>query len=149
MHLWIWLWLLCWIVKAENSVQSLFDRIAPDPSLSTFLDVLTGEEDMFQMLNSTHSQSLTIFCPVNQAFHDHTATRANLREFLQYHISMDTLKTLFRDETIRVHYYFFRQKIMLNEMATVDTGHVVEAINGIAYKIDQLLLQPTPLWIQA
>ncbi|OBZ81797.1 hypothetical protein A0J61_10154 [Choanephora cucurbitarum] len=144
----------------DESVQSLFDRIAPDPSLSTFLDVLTGEEDMFQMLNSTRSQSLTIFCPVNQAFHDHTEpTRANLREFLQYHIvpdylspdklkSMDRLKTLFRDETIRVHYYFFRQKIMLNEMATVDTGHAVEAINGIAYKIDQLLVQPTPLLLQ-
>ncbi|KAI8367080.1 FAS1 domain-containing protein [Blakeslea trispora] len=138
-----------------SSVQSLFDKIAPDPSLSTFLDVLTGEEDIFELLNSTHSQPLTIFCPVNQAFHDHAkSTRANLREFLQYHIvpihvspdklkSADTLKTLFSDKTIRVHYYFFSQRIMLNNIATVDTGNAIEAINGIAYKIDQLLLHPT------
>ncbi|KAI8058690.1 FAS1 domain-containing protein [Gilbertella persicaria] len=139
----------------KASVQSLFDKIAPDPSLSTFLDVLTGVEDIFQLINATHKQELTIFCPINGAFHDHVeSTRENLKEFLQYHIvpsyiepdnlkRVDTLKTLLDDETISVSYHFFSQRIVLNDLATVDTVHTIEAVNGIAYKIDHLLLRPT------
>lgn len=142
------------------SSQSLFDKLAPDPSLSTFMDVLTQVEDIFQLLNNTNDKennSFTVFCPVNSAFRNEldVYTREHLDEFLRNHIvptnkiDPDTLKrihsplkTLLPGQIIKVHYHTFSQKTMLNEKAMVDTNHPVEAINGIAYKIDHLL-RPT------
>ncbi|CAO3638709.1 unnamed protein product [Mucor hiemalis] len=138
--------------------QSLFDKLAPDPSLSTFMDVLTQVEDIFALLNSTEEDtSFTVFCPVNSAFRNelNVYTREHLEEFLRNHIvptnkiDPDTLKrlrsplkTLLPGQTIEVTHHFLSHKTMLNNHAMVDTLHPVEAASGIAYKIDHLL-RPT------
>ncbi|GAA5816033.1 hypothetical protein MFLAVUS_009555 [Mucor flavus] len=145
--------------KASFASQSLFDKLAPDPSLSTFMDVLTQVDDIFRMLNNSDNQSqqFTVFCPVNSAFRNEldVYTRAHLDEFLRNHVVPNNkldpetlkrvhapLKTLLRGQTITVKHHFFSQRTVLNERAMVDTKHAVEAVNGIAYKIDHLL-RPT------
>ncbi|KAI9028349.1 FAS1 domain-containing protein [Phycomyces nitens] len=133
--------------------QSLFDKLAPDPSLSTFLDILTRVDDIFDMFNNTESEPFTVFCPVNSAFGDHANgdIRANLKYFLLNHIvpsgkldqkdlrHTQKLNTMLEDQTIRVHHHVFLRKTVLNDKATVDTADPIEAINGIAYRIDQVL----------
>lgn len=146
--------------KASFASQSLFDKLAPDPSLSTFMDVLTQEKDIFELLNNTnnqHNQQFTVFCPVNSAFRNEldVYTRAHLEEFLKNHIVPNNkidpealkhvhspLKTLLPGQTIKVKHHLLSQKTILNEHAMVDTKHSVQAVNGIAYKIDHLL-RPT------
>ncbi|KAI8071964.1 FAS1 domain-containing protein [Thamnidium elegans] len=145
--------------KLAYASQSLFDKLAPDPSLSTFMDVLTQVDDIFRLLNNTNNQNqqFTVFCPVNSAFRNEldVYTRAHLEEFLQNHVVPNNkidpetlkhihspLKTLLPGQTIKVKHHFFSQRTMLNDHAMVDTSHTVEAVNGIAYKIDHLL-RPT------
>lgn len=138
--------------------QSLFDKLAPDPSLSTFMDVLTQIEDILGLLNSTEGESsFTVFCPVNSAFRNEldVYTREHLEDFLKNHIvptnkiDPDTLKrvrsplkTLLPGQSIKVTHHFLSHRTMLNNHAMVDTVHPIEAANGIAYKIDHLL-RPT------
>lgn len=139
--------------------QSLFDKIAPDPTLSTFMDVLTQNEDIFQLLNDSSTQGretvYTVFCPVNTAFRNDLDiyTREHLKEFLMNHIvPMDKildpktlqhttkpLKTMLKGQEIQVSHHFFSKKTLLNDHAVVDITHYVQAVNGIAYKIDHLL----------
>lgn len=145
--------------KASFATQTLFDKLAPDPSLSTFMNVLTQVDDIFRMLNNSdgHSQQFTVFCPVNSAFRNEldVYTRAHLDEFLRNHVVPNNkldpetlkrihapLKTMLRGQTITVKHHFFSQRTVLNGRAMVDTKHAVEAVNGIAYKIDHLL-RPT------
>ncbi|KAI9271255.1 FAS1 domain-containing protein [Helicostylum pulchrum] len=145
--------------KAAFASQSLFDKLAPDPSLSTFMDVLTQVDDIFRLLNNSDSQNgqFTVFCPVNSAFRNEldVYTRAHLDEFLRNHVVPNNkldpetlkriqypLKTMLRGQTIKVKHHFFSQRTVLNDHAIVDTKHAVEAVNGIAYKIDHLL-RPT------
>lgn len=142
--------------KSNSASQSLFDKLAPDPSLSTFMDVLTQVEDVFNLMNHTNddnSQLYTVFCPVNSAFRNELDiyTRSHLDDFLRNHIvpnikidsdslaQTDSLHTLFPGQLIPVRYDSSSQKIILNEHTVVDTSHPIEAINGIAYKIDHLL----------
>ncbi|KAL9559186.1 hypothetical protein PS6_000897 [Mucor atramentarius] len=147
--------------RASCSQQSLFDKLAPDPALSTFMDVLTQVDDIFKLLNNTDNtqdNQFTVFCPVNSAFRNEldVYTRDHLDAFLRNHIipnskiDADTLKrlhsplqTMLPGETIKVKYHFFSKRIMLNDHAMVDTN-AIEAINGIAYKINHLL-RPTEL----
>lgn len=143
----------------DCSSQSLFDKLAPDPSLSTFMDVLTQVDDIFKLLNNTNEEnnSVTIFCPVNSAFKNEldVYTREHLEDFLRNHIVPTSkidpatlkrihspLKTMLAGKTIHVEHHFFSHKTILNNHAMVDTTHYVEAINGFAYKIDHLL-RPT------
>lgn len=150
--------------KAGSTSQSLFDKLAPDPSLSTFMDVLTQVDDIFNMINHTDNDSnqvFTVFCPVNTAFRNELDiyTRNHLQDFLRNHIvpnskvdpdmlaKTNELNTLLEGQTITVKHHFFSQKTVLNDHALVDTSHAVEAINGIAYKIDHLL-RPTVVKIQ-
>ncbi|KAL0097835.1 FAS1 domain-containing protein [Phycomyces blakesleeanus] len=133
--------------------QSLFDKLAPDPSLSTFLDILTRVDDIFDIFNDTQSAPFTVFCPVNSAFGDHADAdiRANLKSFLRNHIvptgKLDSkslqhtqkLNTMLEDQTIQVHHHVFLRKTVLNDRATVDTVDPIEAANGIAYRIDEVL----------
>ncbi|KAK4515387.1 uncharacterized protein ATC70_010332 [Mucor velutinosus] len=142
--------------RASCFQQSLFDKLAPDPALSTFMDVLTQVDDIFKLLNNTDNaqdNQFTVFCPVNSAFQNEldVYTRDHLDDFLRNHIipnskiDADTLKrlhsplqTMLPGETIKVKYYFFSKRIVLNDHAIVDTD-AIEAINGIAYKINHLL----------
>ncbi|KAI7897726.1 FAS1 domain-containing protein [Cokeromyces recurvatus] len=134
--------------------QSLFDKLAPDPALSTFMDVLTQVDDVLQLINSTHDKTLyTIFCPINSAFQEFRLLYGhdNLDEFLRNHIvpherllpselpSRHVLPTLLDHQTIQVKYHYLSHKVVLNGHAQVDMKHVVEATNGIAYKINHLL----------
>jgi uncharacterized surface protein with fasciclin (FAS1) repeats len=145
--------------RLQSNKQSLFDKLAPDPSLSTFMDVLTQQEDIFHLLNSTDDNNnvLTVFCPVNSAFRNEldVYTRDHLNDFLRNHIvpnakldpemlrsTRKPLDTLLQGQQIQVRYHYFSRKLVLNNHATVDTAHSVQAINGIAYKIDHLL-RPT------
>jgi uncharacterized surface protein with fasciclin (FAS1) repeats len=144
-----------------DNPQSLFDKLAPDPALSTFMDVLTQMDDIFQLLNDTTTPSdtvYTVFCPVNSAFRNEldVYTREHLKEFLMNHIVPSNkiidpeslkrikqpLKTLLPGQTIQVSHHFFSKRTLLNDHAMVDTDHYVQAVNGIAYKIDHLL-RPT------
>lgn len=142
--------------RSQSTKQSLFDKLAPDPSLSTFMDVLTQQEDIFKLLNNTNENAdvFTVFCPVNAAFRNEldVYTRDHLNDFLRNHIvpnanldpktlasTRKPLDTLLGGEQIHVKYRYFSQKVVLNNHATVDTAHPVNAINGIAYKIDHLL----------
>lgn len=142
----------------DCSTQSLFDKLAPDAYLSTFMDVLTQVDDIFKLLNNTDEQNtvLTIFCPVNSAFKNEldVYTRDHLEEFLRNHIVMskidpDSLKRIhsplktLSGSPLLVKHRFFSHKTILNDHALVDTDHYVEAINGFAYKIDHLL---RPTW---
>ncbi|CAO3699745.1 unnamed protein product [Rhizopus stolonifer] len=145
--------------KSNSASQSLFDKIAPDPSLSTFMDVLTQSSDIFNLLNHTDTDQnilFTVFCPVNSAFRNEldVYTRNHLIDFLKNHIvpnnkmdpdtlaEMDSFGTLLDGQKISVKYHMITKRIVLNDKAEVDTDHSVEAINGIAYKIDHLL-RPT------
>ncbi|CAO3689729.1 unnamed protein product [Rhizopus stolonifer] len=70
--------------RASSASQSLFDKLAPDSSLSTFMDVLTQIEDIFNLLNhtdTTNDQQFTVFCPVNNAFREELDiyTRSHLK----------------------------------------------------------------------
>ncbi|KAG1450159.1 hypothetical protein G6F56_008425 [Rhizopus delemar] len=139
--------------RASSVNQSLFDKLAPDSSLSTFMDVLTQIEDIFNLLNHTditNDQQFTVFCPVNNAFREELDiyTRSHLRDFLRNHIVLGKLDpealakthsvdTLLPGQTISIKYHFFSKKTILNGHAVVDTN--VEAVNGIAYKINHLL----------
>ena len=145
--------------KTACSQQSLFDKLAPDPALSTFMDVLTQVDDIFQLINNTDNtkdNQFTVFCPVNSAFRNEldVYTRGHLDEFLRNHIipnnkiDAETLKrlhsplqTMLKGETIKVKYHYFSKRIILNDQAIVDTN-AIEAVNGIAYKINHLL-RPT------
>jgi uncharacterized surface protein with fasciclin (FAS1) repeats len=145
--------------RLQSNKQSLFDKLAPDPALSTFMDVLTQQEDIFNLLNNTNENSdvFTVFCPVNSAFRNEldVHTRDHLNDFLRNHIvpnakldpetlryTRSPLGTMLDGQPIRVKYHYFSRKTVLNGHATVDTAHPVQAINGIAYKIDHLL-RPT------
>lgn len=145
--------------KSNSEGQSLFDKLAPDPSLSTFMDALTQVEDIFNLLNHTdtdNNQVYTVFCPVNSAFKKEldVYTRSHLEAFLRNHIvpnvkldpnslnKAHSLDTLLPGQSISVKYHFFSKRTVLNKNANVDINHPVEAINGIAYKIDHLL-RPT------
>lgn len=136
--------------------QSLFDKLAPDTTLSTFMDVLMQVDDVLQLLNDSKStsSSFTIFCPVNAAFRNEldVYTREHLDEFLKNHVvplhkldevalkKSSSLPTMLKGgEPIQVEYHVLTQRVVLNEHATVDMKHAVEAVNGIAYKIDHLL----------
>ncbi|KAI8981021.1 FAS1 domain-containing protein [Pilobolus umbonatus] len=137
----------------QQGPQSLFDKIAPDTSLSTFMDILTRETDIFHLFNNTDSVPFTVFCPTNAAFKSELTayTREHLHEFIQYHIvptqKMDShvlkkshsLKTLLDNKTIQVKRNIITGRITLNDHAVVNVAHPIEAINGIAYKIDHLL----------
>jgi uncharacterized surface protein with fasciclin (FAS1) repeats len=140
----------------SSNRQSLFDRLAPDAALSTFMDVLTQVDDIFRLFNATTSQNtFTVFCPVNTAFKSEefkVYVRDNLETFLKNHIvpsvklNVDSLKktheldTMLPGQKVRVHHHFGH--IVLNGDATVDVRHPVEAVNGMAYKIDRLLRPP-------
>ncbi|KAG1593045.1 hypothetical protein G6F47_009237 [Rhizopus delemar] len=117
--------------KSNSASQSLFDKLAPDPSLSTFMDVLTQVEDVFNLMNHTNddnSQLYTVFCPVNSAFRNELDiyTRSHLDDFLRNHIvpnikidsdsltQTDSLHTLFPGQSIPVRYDSSSQKIILN-----------------------------------
>lgn len=144
--------------SSEIVRQSLFDKLAVDASLSTFMDVLTQVEDVLKMVNNSEiEQPFTLFCPVNGAFQASMLEwRAdNLQDwetFLQQHLvptakldvrhlkKTQQLDTMVEDQPIHVKYHYFRDKTELNNgMATVDTDHPIEATNGIAYKIDAVL----------
>ncbi|KAG0741338.1 hypothetical protein G6F57_008494 [Rhizopus arrhizus] len=135
------------------------NQLAPDPSLSTFMDALTQVEDIFNLLNHTdtdNNQVYTVFCPVNSAFKKELDlyTRSHLGAFLRNHIvpnvkldpnslnKAHSLDTLLPGQSISVRYHFLSKRTVLNKNANVDINHSVEAINGIAYKIDHLL-RPT------
>ncbi|KAL9550342.1 hypothetical protein MBANPS3_004770 [Mucor bainieri] len=124
--------------RASCSQQSLFDKLAPDPALSTFMDVLTQVDDIFKLLNNTDNaqdNQFTVFCPVNSAFRNELDVKIDADTLKRLH---SPLQTMLPGETIKVKYHFFSKRIMLNDHAMVDTN-AIEAINGIAYKINHLL----------
>ncbi|KAI9255474.1 FAS1 domain-containing protein [Sporodiniella umbellata] len=143
--------------QARVSSVSLFDRLAPDASLSTFMDVLTQVEDIFDLLNHTDSESrqqITVFCPVNQAFRQEMDIQAkkDLAAFLKNHVvwgkldpkaltHVRSVDSLLPGQKIQIKHHFFSQRTVLNGHAVIQ-GQPVEAINGIAYKINHLL-RPT------
>ncbi|ORZ00770.1 hypothetical protein BCR43DRAFT_485759 [Syncephalastrum racemosum] len=133
-----------------SAVPSLFDKLAVDPQLSTFMDVLTQVGSVMQLVNNSElQQPITIFCPVNAAFNHRTTDVARLDDFLRRHVvpsadlepsDLKHSQTLDAMEgTIRVDYHLFSRKTTLNDIATVDTGHAIHATNGIAYKVDHTL----------
>ncbi|KAI9477823.1 MAG: FAS1 domain-containing protein [Benjaminiella poitrasii] len=147
--------------RTQANQQSLFDKLAPDPALSTFMDALTQVDDILQLLNSTerNHEEYTVFCPINSAFFNRSLWRAyggpdDLDAFLRKHIvprqklspsdlskaRQQQFPTLLDGQTIQVRYHIWSQRVVLNEHAqVVNLKHPVEAINGIAYKIDHLL----------
>ncbi|KAJ8653280.1 hypothetical protein O0I10_011029 [Lichtheimia ornata] len=144
--------------SSEIVRQSLFDKLAVDASLSTFMDVLTQVENVLKMVNNSEiEQPFTLFCPVNGAFQAsllewRTDNLQDWEKFLQQHLvptakldvrhlkKTQQLDTMVDDQPIHVKYHYFRDKTDLNNgMATVDTDHPIEAANGIAYKIDAVL----------
>lgn len=140
--------------KSSEVKQTLFDKLAPEVSLSTFLDVLTHVDNVFTLFNTSQvEQPFTVFCPVNSAFRNgmDAEMKAHLEEFLRNHIvpsgKMDPgslqhsqrLGTMLKGETIQVRHHLFTGKTTLNGAATVDMTRPIEAINGIAYKIDHVL----------
>ncbi|ORZ15803.1 hypothetical protein BCR42DRAFT_491817 [Absidia repens] len=85
--------------------QSLFDKLAPESDLSIFLELLMHNDLLFNYLNSTTSQttttttttgiagqSLTVFCPTNQAFLDYwkTQPKKSWHGLLERHIVPQT-----------------------------------------------------------
>ncbi|KAG2223544.1 hypothetical protein INT45_000864 [Circinella minor] len=138
--------------------QSLFDKLAVDVSLSTFMSVLTQVESVLKLVNNSQvEEPFTIFAPINQAFANemtiftHQDMEVQLEPFLKNHVvtkklpvkqleKTQELKTLLKDETtIQVKYHFLSQRVELNDLAEVDTDHPIIANNGIAYKINKLL----------
>ncbi|KAG0170105.1 hypothetical protein DFQ28_003845 [Apophysomyces sp. BC1034] len=146
--------------RSSEASQTLFDKLAPEASLSTFMDVLTRVDNVLSLFNSSElDQPFTVFCPVNSAFRDgmNADMKAHLEEFLRNHIvpsgkmepgklqHTQQLETMLNGEVIQVKHHFFTQKTVLNDYAIVDTNHPIEAINGIAYKIDHVLRPPKSL----
>ncbi|KAI9258155.1 hypothetical protein BDA99DRAFT_539167 [Phascolomyces articulosus] len=137
--------------------QSLFDKLAVDASLSTYMSVLTHVESVLTMVNNSQIEHpFTMFVPINAAFANEFMTtdqdmESRLETFLKNHIvpqeklsvqqlqKTQTLNTLLQDETIQVKYHFFSRRVELNGIAEVDTDHPISANNGIAYKINKLL----------
>ncbi|KAI7866576.1 FAS1 domain-containing protein [Spinellus fusiger] len=138
-----------------DTPQSLFDRLAPETSLSTFLDVLTQVEELFPMFNSTYTPPFTVFCPVNSAF-THTYSRDRFKDFLRQHIvpseklkssslqHSQQLETLLPDHPLYLHHHLFTGKVEINGKAIVDLVPI-EAVNGIAYRIDHILMDSSLL----
>ncbi|KAI7853047.1 FAS1 domain-containing protein [Circinella umbellata] len=144
--------------RCPEAQQSLFDKLAVDVSLSTFMSVLTQVESVLKMVNNSQvEEPFTIFAPINQAFANeltiftHQDMEVQLEPFLKNHVvtkkltvkqleKTQELKTLLEDETtIQVKYHFLSQRVELNDLAEVDTDHPIIANNGIAYKINKLL----------
>lgn len=133
--------------------QSLFDKLAVDPSLSTFMDVLTQVESVLQLVNNSNAeQPFTLFCPVNSAFRNLDGkSQRELETFLRNHLvpseKLDVhrlqhtqeLETMLDNVRIRVKYHLFSRRTELNGQALVDTAHPIEAVNGVAYRIDHIL----------
>ncbi|KAF7721731.1 hypothetical protein EC973_004267 [Apophysomyces ossiformis] len=146
--------------RSSEVSQTLFDKLAPEPSLATFMDVLTQVDDILSLFNNTEpDKPFTVFCPVNAAFRHgmNAEMKAHLDEFLRNHIvpsgkiepsnlqHSQQLETMLDGETIQVKHHFFSRQTVLNKDAIVDTTHPIQAINGIAYKIDHVLRPPKSL----
>lgn len=142
-----------------GSPQSLFDHLPKDPTLSTFMDILMQVDDVLQLVNDPYTEpKFTLFAPTNSAFQRYmsdSAKRASLDEedgfknFLLCHIvpegkysvkdlekakSLNTAKAG-RKISVENHWIF---GITLDNTAKVDKDSI-EAVNGIAYKIDHVL----------
>ncbi|KAI8140446.1 FAS1 domain-containing protein [Fennellomyces sp. T-0311] len=144
--------------RCSEVKQSLFDKMAVDASLKTFMDVLTQVESVMKLVNNSElQQPFTIFAPINSAFSEFDGEmRSHLEQFLFNHVvpsdkltvqqlqKTQRLDTMLDDESIQVKYHFFSGKTELNEVATVDTSRPIKAINGIAYPIDKLLRPAKP-----
>jgi len=144
-----------------GSPQSLFDRLPRDPSLSTFLDILMQVDDVFQLVNDPYTEpKFTLFAPTNAAFKRYISQGNNravlyaedgFKNFLLCHIvphgkySMkdlertNTLETAQHGRSIAVEYHWI-SGVTLDKKAKVDSESI-EAVNGIAYKIDHVLEQ--------
>jgi uncharacterized surface protein with fasciclin (FAS1) repeats len=142
-----------------GSPQSLFDHLPRDPSLSTFLDILMQVDDVLQIVNDPYTEpKFTLFAPTNAAFQkyiSHGNNRASLyaedgfRNFLLCHIvphgkytmkdleNAKKLETALHGRTISVEYHWIFG-VTLDKKAKVDSN-AIEAVNGIAYKIDHVL----------
>ncbi|KAI8364708.1 uncharacterized protein BYT42DRAFT_590115 [Radiomyces spectabilis] len=140
--------------RSSAQPQSLFDKLAPDTSLSTFMDVLTQVDSIFALFNNSQiDQPFTVFAPTNAAFRRGMDAEAkhDLERFLRSHIvpsgvldpealrKADELNTMLKDETIAVKHHFLSRKTVLNGEAVVDTDQPIRAANGIAYRIDHVL----------
>ncbi|KAI9283393.1 FAS1 domain-containing protein [Sporodiniella umbellata] len=137
--------------RSNRESQSLFDRLAPDPSLSTFIDVLNQSEDFFNLFNQSGPEAVafTVFCPINSAFRKEldVDTRKDLISFLKYHIvpnqKLDkealarttTLNTFLNGQSIQVQSADGQVLLAQN----VHLGQSIETAYAIAYKIDHLL----------
>lgn len=136
-----------------SEAQSLFDKLAVDASLSTFMDALTQVDSVLQLVNNTDiQQPFTLFCPVNSAFRGLDGDwRSHLDAILKKHVvpsvELDVehlqrnqeLQTMLESQTIQVHHHFFSRKTELDGIAAVDTDHPIQAANGIAYRVTKVL----------
>jgi uncharacterized surface protein with fasciclin (FAS1) repeats len=142
-----------------GSPQSLFDHLPRDPALSTFLDILMQVDDVLELVNDPYAEpKFTLFAPTNAAFQKYLTEkdrRGSLDEedgfknFLLCHIvpegkysvqdleNAKSLKTARQGRNISVenHWIF---GITLDKKAKIDKN-AIEAVNGIAYKIDHVL----------
>ncbi|KAI9488838.1 FAS1 domain-containing protein [Zychaea mexicana] len=149
--------------------QSLFDKLAVDASLSTFMSALTQVESVLKLVNDSQlDPPFTVFAPINSAFTEFNDNdgddrmHSNLEAFLRNHMvpsqklsveqlqRTQTLDTMLDDKddetktTIQVKYHFFSHRVELNGVAEVDTDHPIMADNGVAYKINKLLRPAKP-----
>jgi uncharacterized surface protein with fasciclin (FAS1) repeats len=142
-----------------DSPQSLFDHLPRDPALSTFLDILMQVDDVLQLLNDPYAEpKFTLFAPTNTAFKAHISNSDNratlysedgFKNFLLCHIvphgkysikdleKSKKLETATSGRSISVHYNWITG-ITLDKKAKVDSNFI-DAMNGIAYKIDHVL----------
>ncbi|KAI8967256.1 hypothetical protein BDF20DRAFT_901494 [Mycotypha africana] len=129
--------------KTQRMAQSLFDKLAPDPSLSTFMDVLTQVDDIFRLVNHSSSDHaphdgpavITMFVPTNAAFRYGrqqgsspmpfmSGHPSDWEAFLKYHIVPYAIETvakdqqvstlLGKDEKIDIHYHAWSRRVDLN-----------------------------------
>ncbi|KAI8576004.1 hypothetical protein K450DRAFT_258898 [Umbelopsis ramanniana AG] len=144
-----------------DSPQSLFDHLPRDPALSTFLDILMQVDDVLQLMNDPYAEpKFTLFAPTNTAFKAYISNSDNratlysedgFKNFLLCHIvphgkysikdleKAKKLETATSGRSISVHYNWITG-ITLDKKAKVDSNFI-DAMNGIAYKIDHVLEQ--------
>ncbi|OZJ02450.1 hypothetical protein BZG36_04398 [Bifiguratus adelaidae] len=153
--------------ETSSNEQTLLDKLPRDKSLSIFLDVVMQVPTLVHMFNNaTLDPAVTVFTPTNGAFKaffdtetmtEHgkesgrriLASDADMHEFLAYHVvpsgkltfqdlaKASTLETMAK-KTIDVKHS--GKKAMLNgKVAVSEDSKVIEAKNGIAYKVDRVL----------
>ncbi|KAI9312018.1 hypothetical protein BX666DRAFT_1866799 [Dichotomocladium elegans] len=142
--------------SSEVKRQTLFDKLAADVSLSTFMDILLQVESVLQVVNgsSTALEPFTLFCPVNAAFRqsdafDASAEMAEWEAFLRKHLvpfrrlngqelkhpqQLDALLG-----TINVTNDKDDRPLLNHRARVIRIGHPIDAPNGIAYRIDAAL----------